>query len=177
MLVQNEIVENVDGTKSEFTYFNGQDIDVEAMLIDIYENHWDKVVTTYVIQGAVFELFSKKPEKVAVMDGYLTVDTGDWHIHLCVGKNRGNKASKENKQVLQEMRQVKRGAFVHQTNGTCTPESWSLRFWNGNDEQMVNIIFPNPYLTSELLPQRKNPDWSKLEMWKDMRKKYLGVVE
>lgn len=177
MLVKNEVVENVDGTKSEYTYFDAKDVDVEAMLTEIYEKYWEQVTTTYVIQGAVFELFAKKPKKVGVLDGYLTVDTGDWHLHLCVGHNRANRASKEHKAKLQEIRQVKKGAFIHQTNGTCTPESWSLRLWNGNDEQMINIIFPNPYLTEDLKPQRKNPDWSKLDMWKELRKKYLGVVE
>lgn len=177
MLTKMEMVENLDGTISSFTYFDVREIDLEGMITELYQHHWDKILTTYVVQGAVFELFSKKPEKIGMLDGYLTVDTGDWHIHLCIGENQGNRAKHENKKELQHVRQVAKGAFIHQTNGTCTPESWSLRLWNGNEEQMINIIFPSPYLNEEMQPQRKNPDWKKLELWKEIRRKYLGVQQ
>ena len=49
--------------------------------------------------------------------------------------------------------------------------SWGLRLWNGLDEQMLTVFFPNPYLTDE---QKilKEPDWNRLALWKQFREAY-----
>lgn len=173
MHIEEKTEKNLDGTISHYTYFQANEVNLEELLTELYTNHWHEIMTTYLAGGAVIELFPKKPEKIGMMDGYLTIDTGNWHLHLCIGKHRGNRAKKEDKETLQQQRQATRGAFIHTTNGTCTPESWSLRLWNGKDVQMVNIIFPNPYLTEDLHRQ-KEADWSKLELWNNTKEKLLS---
>ncbi len=43
--------------------------------------------------------------------------------------------------------------------------------WNGAQEQMLTIFFPNPYLSERMKPQK--PDWSRLALWNAMRCRYL----
>ena len=82
--------------------------------------------------------------KVSMLDGYLTVDTGAWHFHLCVNDHRGA-ATPEQAQV----RRVARAAFFRTEGGTCVPGAWGLRLWNGRGEQMVTVFFPNPWLDDD----------------------------
>lgn len=170
-----EVKEHLDGTIGHYTYFDVEQVDLVTLLTELYTEHWDKMLTAYIIQGAVFELFPTKPEKIGVVDGYLTVDTANWHIHLCLGYNRHNRARAENKDILRELRRVKKAAFVHTTRQSCTPESWSLQLWNGDDQPMIHLVFPNPYLKDDETPQFKNPDWDKLALWYAIQEKYLGI--
>lgn len=170
--IEEEILHKEDGTIWELTHFSGEDVNIAEMLTEIYTHHWQEIVTTYLIEGAVFELFPKEPKTVRIVDGYLTVETGDWHIHLCVGEIKGLRGTAEQKRIVREMRRVKRGAFIHITNGTCTPESFGLGLWNGRDEQMVTILFPNPYLNDQM-ERLKEPDWSRLHVWEKLKKDYL----
>jgi hypothetical protein len=56
-------------------------------------------------------------------------------------------------------------------DNSCTGGSWGFRMWNGADEQMLTVFFPNPYLSDRFKPQK--PDWTRLKLWNDMRQKYL----
>lgn len=49
-----------------------------------------------------------------------------------------------------------------------------MRFFNGQDEQMMTVFLPSPFLTKEekIL---KTPDWSRLAMWDKFRQTYLGL--
>ncbi|NJM13533.1 MAG: hypothetical protein HC889_18195 [Synechococcaceae cyanobacterium SM1_2_3] len=51
------------------------------------------------IQGAAWEVRAPNaPQRISLSDGYLTVDFGHWHFHLCIGEYRGprnNPASAE----------------------------------------------------------------------------------
>jgi hypothetical protein len=166
---QHEIIKNEDGTETEYFYFDAAPSKVEKLLCDLYENHWQEINTTYCIQGAVFELFPLQPKKLSMLDGYFTVDTGLWHIHLCIGDNRSSRSEE-----VAQHRKVSKAAFLHTKNGTCTPENWAVRLWNGAGEQMITIFLPNPHLDDNMKRQ-KEPRWGKLELWNRLIKEYTSI--
>lgn len=51
--------------------------------------------------------------------------------------------------------------------------SWGLRLWNGRDEQLITVLFPNPFVgdDGELL---REPQWNRLALWDDVRRRYAG---
>jgi hypothetical protein len=57
---------------------------------------------------------------------------------------------------------------------SCVPVSWGLRLTNGQDEQMITVFFPNPYVDREGHRPRQ-PDWSRLHLWDRVRREFLGL--
>jgi hypothetical protein len=47
--------------------------------------------------------------------------------------------------------------------------------WNGRDEQMLTVFFPNPWLEPATMRPRHAPDWSCLATWMTLRARYAGV--
>jgi hypothetical protein len=125
------------------------------------------------IQGAVFEIHADKPAHLTMLDGYLTVDFGAWHFHLCIGEHRGT-TSNPCPPELAEHRRVKRAELFRSRSRSCLPVSWGLRLWNGHDEQMITVFLPNPYLDAEGHRPR-DPDWSRLQLWDRIRREFLGL--
>lgn len=139
----------------------------------LFEEHTKEIVFGPCIQGAVFEIHSDGPAVLTMMDGYLTADFGPWHFHLCIGPHRGT-AGSPNPDELARHRQVKRAALFRSRGKSCVPASWGLRLWNGKDEQMITVFFPNPYL-DETMQRNKEPDWSRLHLWDLVRQEFLGL--
>ncbi len=147
---------------------------LQPLLTDMFENHWHEIVFGPMVQGAVFEIRPRSaPARIGVMDGYLTVDFGDWHIHLCIGPHKGP-AREPTPADVAAHRQCGRAELYRILGHDGAPRSWALRLHNGEDEQMMTVFFPNPYLTNadKIL---KTPDWSRLAMWDKFRKTYLGL--
>ena len=103
-----------------------------------------------------------------MLGGYLTIDTGLWHFHLCVNDHRGT-ASDE----LARIRRVARAAFFRTEGGSCAPTVWGLRLWNGRAEQMITVLFPSPHF-DERWRRLPEPRWEKTELWQDFRRRYAG---
>lgn len=171
-----EIVEEVDGTRSEHEYLDPSEETLLALMRDLFEVHWSKIVFGPCIQGAVFEIrLTQPPKKLSLLDGYLTVDLGDWHFHLCIGEHRGTKAN-PTPEALAKIRRASKAAFFRTIGKSCAGGSWGFRIWNGAGEQMMTVFFPNPYLDERFKPQK--PDWSRLALWNELRLKYLpGAME
>ena len=169
--LKKETVKNLDGSKTEIEYIEPSEKVLEALFRDLFEQHWGEITFGPCVPGAVFEIrLKEKPPKVTISDGYLTVDTGPWHFHLCLGENKG-----AGNPELARQRRVGRAAFfrdIREGKG-CVPGSWGLRLWNGDAEQMITIFFPNPYLNAE--QRRQEPDWSKLDLWNQLRSKHGAV--
>ena len=51
------------------------------------------------------------------------------------------------------------------------PTSWGLRLWNGRGEQMVTVLFPNPYFDADGGTLR-DPRWERVQLWEDLRRPY-----
>jgi hypothetical protein len=47
--------------------------------------------------------------------------------------------------------------------------------WNGKDEQMITVFFPNPWLDPEKFDYVETPDWKRLALWMRLRERYAGI--
>lgn len=149
----------------------------EAVLLELFKeiftDHWDKVQFGPMIQGAVFEIQASGPaKKIGVLDGYLTVDFGNWHFHICIGEHKGSRSHPVEPELAAH-RRTSRAEFYRHVNDDGTPDGWGLRLFNGKDEQQITVFLPNPFLSDTMKPQA--PDWSRLTLWDLLREKYLGL--
>ncbi len=164
-----EIIDNPDGTATEYTYFEPTQETMRVLVDILFQEHWADITVGPCIEGAVFEIRFKDPPKVSLLDGYLTVDLGHWHFHLCIGEHQGTPSEE-----LRRRRRVARIAFFETGGGKCGGgRSWGLRLWNGFGEQMTTVFLPNPYLSDEIRIL-KEPQWERLQLWYALRRRFLG---
>jgi len=146
------------------------------LLKDLFENHWQEIGFGILIQGAAWEIEApSKPESVTLHDGYLTVDFGVWHFHICIGENNGSKA-RPTDPALKAHRRTSRAELYRQLNESGTPNCWGLRLYNGKNEQQLTVFLPNPFLTPDM-QIAKEPDWSRLALWDKLRAQWLGFSQ
>ena len=145
-----------------------------ALCKDIFEHYWSSIHFGILIQGAVWEIKAPNaPRRIALHDGYLTVDFGAWHFHVCIGPHKGtsrNPATLE----LAAHRRTNRAELYRLLDDNAAPVSWGLRLFNGKDEQQMTVFLPNPFLSDELAPLDE-PDWTRLGLWDHLRKTCLGL--
>lgn len=143
-----------------------------ALLKDIFETYWAEIVFGPIIEGAAFEFRCLgPPAKIALFDGYLTVDFGGPHFHLCIGETKGSPAD-PTPPAQQIHRRTGRAEFFRGLDPAGRPVTWGLSLTNGAEEQQCTIFFPNPLLTAEGQIAAK-PDWSRLTMWETLQRRYL----
>jgi (2Fe-2S) ferredoxin len=155
-------------------------IDVTGpMLYSLFHDHWQQIGLGHMVDGSVLELeFTQAPKIIRLYDGYLTVVTEGWHMHLCIEENLGGPV---NRTPLEQRksRLVSRGAIYRRLNDRREARSWGIQFWNGNGDRMMNLFLPNLFVTADedLLPEHK-PDRSKLKLYEDLRQIYiLGAAD
>lgn len=167
-----ETIMEPDGRESELFDLPHDEQNLLRLFILLFEEYATEITFGPCIQGAVFEIHADKPGEISMLDGYLTVDFGAWHFHLCIGEHRGTTAH-PTPPALANHRRVKRAALFRTWGRSCLPASWGLRLWNGHDEQMITVFLPNPYLDANDHVAR-NPDWSRLHVWDRIRREFLG---
>jgi hypothetical protein len=160
-------VRDVDGSVTRYTEVPVTGDTVERLLTEVFRDHWAEIFAGPVVEGAAYEIRFTTPPKLSMLDGYLTVDTGAWHFHLCVNDHRGAATPEQARR-----RRVARAAFFHTDGGTCVPAAWGLRLWNGHGDQMVTVFFPNPWLDDEGEQRRREPRWDRTALWEDLRRRY-----
>jgi len=150
---------------------------LEALMRDLFENHWRDIVFGPIIQGAAWEMrAAAPPEKIKMFDGYLTVAFGVPHFHICIGEHKGP----HNNPVapaLARHRRTARAELYRRLTRDGTPVSWGLRLFNGKDEQQITVLLPNPFLHRDTDKILRKPDWSRLELWDKLRARWLGLTE
>ena len=156
----------LDGTITEYDDVAVDGDRIERLLMHVFTEHWADVTVGPLIEGAAYEIRFAVAPKVRMLDGYMTVDPGAWHFHLCVNDHTGNTSPE-----LRRLRRVARAAFFRTIGGSCAPTTWGLRLWNGRGEQMITILFPSPYYDDDFnaLPE---PDWSKTRLSDDLRQRF-----
>ena len=166
MRVMADVVREPDGSVTEYSDVAVAGDTVERLMSEVFGEHWAAISAGPVIDGAAYEIRFTGPPKLSMLDGYLTIDTGPWHFHLCVN-DHGGAATPE----LARVRRVARAAFFRTDGGSCVPGAWGLRLWNGRGEQMITVYFPNPWLDDDLERVRE-PRWELTALWEDLRKRY-----
>ena len=148
-----------------------------AILRELFEHHWDKIVFGPIVEGAAWEFRADgPPSHIGMLDGYLTVAFGSSHFHLCVGATKGTRRAPTPADLAQH-RRCARAELFRRLNRAGAPNSWGLRLFNGHDEQQVTVFFPNPFLSAGGEKVLKQPDWSRLALWDEMRARYAGASE
>ena len=143
---------------------------VERLLTEIFGRHWAEIFAGPVIEGAAYEIRFTTAPTLSMLGGYLTVDVGAWHFHLCVGEHRGAATPEQ-----AAIRRVARAAFFHTDGGSCVPGAWGLRLWNGRGEQMITVHFPNPWL-DDAQQRTREPRWEKTALWAELKARYAGAT-
>lgn len=146
-------------------------------LLTLVFDHWSEINFGILIQGSVLEIAPPgRPTSMKLLDGYLTVTFGEqMHFHLCIGDNFGSKKFPTSEK-LRKHRKASRAELYRILNPDLEPVSWGLRFFNGENQQMLTIFLPNPFLTSQNR-HAKIPDWNKLNLWQKIRAQFLHELE
>lgn len=164
-----EIERHPDDAVTAYTYFPPAEDTMRDLAQELFGTHWRSVVVGPCIEGAVFEIAFQNAPEIRYSDGYLTIDLGPWHFHLCIGPHKGNGSDE-----LRQKRPVAKVAFFERRGKGCAGgRSWGLRMWNGYGEQMTTVFLPNPHIGDghQVLGV---PDWSRLETYYRLRAKFLA---
>ena len=172
--VRSKIVEEPGrGTLEVFTVDPSEQV-LFRMIEDIYKNYWKEICFGILVQGGVWEIMAPNaPKRISLSDGYVTVDFGAWHFHICIGETKGSSKNPTPPEV-QKHRRTRRAELYRTLNQEGIPGSWGLRMFNGKNEQQMTVFLPNPFLSSERKIMQE-PDWSHLNLWDHLRKEYLGL--
>jgi hypothetical protein len=133
---------------------------------------WRSIHVGTLIQGAAFEIGPDTEPRLSMLDGYLTVDLGRSHFHLCIGEHRGSTTHPVEPALARRRRCAHAELQRHWRDGA--PRTWMLRLYNGDGDQMLTVLLPNPFLDDQnrLLD---DPDWSRLDLWNSLRARFLDL--
>src|SRR5919197_1562263 len=109
-----DVVREPDGSVTEYTDVEVGGDTIERLMLEVFGTHWASISAGPIVDGAAYEIRFTAAPKLSMLDGYLTVDTGPWHFHLCVN-DHGGAASAEQGRV----RRVARAAFFRYAGGGC----------------------------------------------------------
>jgi len=126
----------------------------EAALLDllrhVFEDYWRQIRFGPLIQGAAWEIRAPSaPTGISLLDGYVTIDFGAWHFHLCIGPHEGSAANPTDPDLARH-RRTARAELYRQLKADGSPNSWGLRLLNGAGEQQITVFLPSPFLSDEL---------------------------
>jgi hypothetical protein len=176
-VIQPQRVVDEDGASVEVFALSADQESLEALLRDLFEHHWHEITFGPIIQGAAWEMrASGPPEKVKMLDGYLTVAFGVPHFHICIGEHKGPHNNRVSP-ALAHHRRTSRAELYRRLSRAGTPISWGIRLFNGKDEQQITILLPNPFLHPETDKILKTADWSRLALWDRLRAQWLSLPE
>lgn len=145
---------------------------VLALLELVFARWWNRIRFGPIIQGAVYELRCPHRPELGMLDGYLTIGFDGWHVHVCIGQQRGLPERPVDPELARHRRTARAELARVLVDGV--PMSWMVRLFNGGGEQQMTVLLPNPYLDDEqdYLPE---PEWSNLGCWDELRHRFLGL--
>ena len=101
---------------------------------------WERIRIGLLIPGAVWEIKPPCPPSTGFLDGYLTVDFEEWHLHLCIGEHTS--APPE----VARLRRTARAELYRCLNPDHQPTAWGFRLYNGGGQQQITVLLPNRHL-------------------------------
>ena len=146
-----------------------------GLIKHVFGTYWESIFFGTLIQGAAWEVKAPgPPRKVALLDGYVTVDFGAWHFHLCIGETIGVGAAPTPPALARHRRCARAELYRGLNPKTGAPNIWGFRMFNGEGEQQMTVFLPSPFIGDDgkLL---KPPRWERLAAWDDLRKRVLGL--
>ena len=145
---------------------------LRELLTLLFVHHWHSIRFGTLIQGAVYELAATEPPRMATLDGYLTIDLGHSHLHLCIGEHLGAPGRPVEPELARRRRCAHAELQRQWSDGA--PATWMFRMFNGNGDQMMTVLLPNPFLddADQVLD---DPDWSRLALWDTLRSRFLDL--
>jgi len=166
-----------DGAAVDVFALPTDEASLEALLRGLFTEHWRDITFGPLIQGAAWEMRAvQAPDRIGMMDGYLTIAFGVPHFHICIGEHKGMGGSPVSAELAHH-RRTARAELYRRISRDGTPVSWGLRLFNGKGEQQITVLLPNPFLDRDTDKVRKVPDWSALDLWDRLRAKWLGLNE
>ena len=165
-----------DGAPVDVFSLPADEASLEALLRELFAEHWQDITFGPIIQGAAWEIkAAQAPDRIGMMDGYLTIAFGGPHFHICVGEHKGTRASPVSPELARH-RRTARAELYRRISRDGAPVSWGLRLFNGHEEQQITVLLPNPFLDHDdkILG---TPDWSRLALWDRLRARWLGLDE
>jgi hypothetical protein len=167
-------VVEADGALCELFPLPADEATLEALLRELFVDHWQEITFGPIIQGAAYELKAPSPPTTfGTCDGYLTVAFGAPHFHICIGEHKGS-ASNPVSPELARHRRTGRAEAYRRLDRTGAPVSWGLRLYNGAGEQQITILLPNPFLEPGTDKVSVVAEWSRLALWDQIRARWLG---
>jgi hypothetical protein len=136
-------------------------------VLDACFEEWQHIRFGPLIQGSAWEIAAPRRPTLSVLDGYVTIDFGEWHCHICIGEHRGAEPA------VAAIRRCARAELYRRLHDD-RPTSWGLRLFNGRGEQQLTVLLPNPFLDDADRPLAP-PDWSRLALWDRLRERFLGL--
>jgi len=83
-----------DGAAVDVFALPTDEASLEAILRELFVDHWEDITFGPIIQGAAWEMKAARvPDKFGMLDGYLTIGFGVPHFHICIGEHKGTRAS------------------------------------------------------------------------------------
>jgi hypothetical protein len=163
------IIDQPDRGRLEVWPLPADEASLWNLLRPLFEEHWSQITFGPLIPGAAWEVRAPNaPTRTTLKNGYLTVDFGPWHFHICIGQFNGVPPEQA------AARRTGRAEFYRRLNNDDQPVSWGLCLFNNGGAQQMTVLLPNPLLT----PEQKiaeTPDWSRLALWDALRKTHLGL--
>ena len=143
-----------------------------AILTEIFERSWTGIRFGILIEGSVFAIRASGPPRLGLLDGYVTIDLGESHLHLCIGEHRGT----DERPVTPDRARRRRCAHAELQRLWVdgAPRSWMFRMFNGDGDQQLTVLLPNPFLDDDQ-QALDEPDWSRLDLWDRLRRDHLGL--
>jgi len=83
-----EVVREPDGSVTEYTEVAVHGDTVQRLMAEVFGEHWAAISAGPIVDGAAYEIRFTAAPTLSMLDGYLTIDTGPWHFHLCVNDHR-----------------------------------------------------------------------------------------
>jgi hypothetical protein len=115
------------------------------------------------------------PTRIGVSDGYLTVDFGGPHFHICIGETNGFSKNPTPPDVARQ-RRTARAELYRTRRPACLPMSWGLRLYNGNGDQQITVFLPNPFFDRQNDRVEREPVWERLVLWDKLRARWFGLT-
>ena len=118
------------------------------------------------VPGAVWEIKPPREPRIGFLDGYVTVDFQEWHLHLCIGEQASappEVAHQRRTNRAELYRRLKPGPAAHILGVPPVQRG---------GHQQITVLLPNPHLDEDQ-QYEKEPRWERLYLWDRLREKYL----